>query len=110
MAFAAPGRADDRQPGGAGVLHQPGGGAATSPWRRTRPTCCAPSSAARHLLRLLKQAGWLGGVSFGGVSFGGSPQAREPAAPHLLSVRAGGIYLVPPVVEGEAYPGAGVLA
>jgi deferrochelatase/peroxidase EfeB len=58
-----------------------------------------------RLLRMLTQDGWLGGVSFGG-----SPQAPEPAAPHLLSVRAGGIYLVPPVVEGEAYPGAGILA
>ncbi|MFF5447164.1 Dyp-type peroxidase [Streptomyces sp. NPDC012888] len=55
-----------------------------------------------RLLRVLTQAGWLGGVNFGGRPGPDGPAGR------LLSVRAAGTYLVPPVQDGAPYPGAEV--
>ncbi|MEU0741505.1 hypothetical protein [Streptomyces sp. NPDC006134] len=55
-----------------------------------------------RLLRLLTQRGWLGGVNFGGQPGPDAPAGR------LLSVRAAGTYLVPPVQDGAPYPGAEV--
>lgn len=55
-----------------------------------------------RLLRVLTQRGWLGGVNFGG-----QPGQEGPAA-RLLTVRAAGTYLVPPVRETAPYPGAEV--
>lgn len=57
-----------------------------------------------RVLRVLTQRGWLGGVNFGG-----SPGPDGPAG-RLLSVRAGGTYLVPPVHPTAPYPGAEVFA
>ncbi|MFF5522560.1 hypothetical protein [Streptomyces coeruleorubidus] len=57
-----------------------------------------------RVLRVLTQRGWLGGVDFGG-----SPGPDGPAG-RLLSVRAGGTYLVPPVHPAAPYPGAEVFA
>jgi hypothetical protein len=53
---------------------------------------------------VLTQDGWLGKVDFGG-----DPAQQLPGMGVLLSVRAAGIYLVPPVVDSEDFPGAGVL-
>ncbi|WP_344422862.1 Dyp-type peroxidase [Streptomyces lavendulocolor] len=55
-----------------------------------------------RLLRVLTQRGWLGGVNFGGTAGPGAPADR------LLTVRAGGTYLAPPVRDAAPYPGAEV--
>jgi deferrochelatase/peroxidase EfeB len=54
-----------------------------------------------RLLRMLTQPTWLGGVNFGG-----GDNEQLPGMERLITVRAGGVFLVPPVVEGEAFPGA----
>jgi deferrochelatase/peroxidase EfeB len=54
-----------------------------------------------RLLRMLTQPTWLGGVNFGG-----GDNAQLPGMERLITVRAGGVFLVPPVVEKEAFPGA----
>jgi deferrochelatase/peroxidase EfeB len=56
-----------------------------------------------RLLRMLTAGGWLGGVTFGG------DEERLPELASLLSVYGAGIYLVPPVAAGEAFPGAAAL-
>ena len=56
-----------------------------------------------RLLRMLTAGGWLGGVTFGG------DEARLPELASLLSVYGAGIYFAPPVVAGEAFPGAAAL-
>jgi deferrochelatase/peroxidase EfeB len=53
-----------------------------------------------RLLRMLTAGGWLGGVNFGG------DQERRPELARLLTVYAAAVYLVPPVVAGESFPGA----
>lgn len=59
----------------------------------------------QRLSRLLTVGGWLGETNFGGT------QGRlQPALQKLLSVRAAGTYLVPPVRLGERFPGAGLFA
>ncbi|MFC9678500.1 Dyp-type peroxidase, partial [Streptomyces sp. NPDC056948] len=55
-----------------------------------------------RVLRALTQRGWLGGVNFGGQPGQDGPAGR------LLTVRAGGTYLVPPVRDTAPYPGAEV--
>ena len=52
---------------------------------------------------MLTAGGWLGGVTFGG------DEARLPELASLLRVYGAGIYFVPPVVAGEAFPGAAAL-
>ena len=56
-----------------------------------------------RLLKMLTAGGWLGGANFGG------DDDRHPELASLLSVFAAGVYFVPPVVEGEPFPGAGAL-
>ena len=56
-----------------------------------------------RLLRMLSKNGWLGQVNFGG-----DPARQPPAVHSMLTVRAAGVYLAPPVVDGEPYPGASI--
>ena len=60
-----------------------------------------------RLFRMLTQQGWLGRVNFGGHEPG---DLVDPGASgsQLLSVRAAAVYVVPPVVDGEPFPGAGI--
>jgi Dyp-type peroxidase family len=57
-----------------------------------------------RLRRMLTQDTWLGRVNFGG-----DPDHQLSGMDRLLTVRAAGIYLVPPIVEGESFPGASIL-
>lgn len=55
------------------------------------------------LFRVLVQQGWLGRVNFGGQ------ENNQPGAfASLLSARAAGIFLVPPVDDGERFPGESI--
>ena len=56
-----------------------------------------------RVLKMLTLGGWLGGTNFGGREEAGSELAS------LLSVFAAGVYFVPPVVDGEPFPGAAAL-
>jgi deferrochelatase/peroxidase EfeB len=56
-----------------------------------------------RLFFILKQPGWLGDANFGG------DEALLPSGGLLLlSVQAAGVFLCPPVVEGEVFPGQGL--
>lgn len=57
-----------------------------------------------RLRRMLTQDTWLGQTNFGG-----DPDDPVRGMDHLLTVRAAGIYLAPPAVEGEPFPGASIL-
>ena len=57
-----------------------------------------------RVIGMLTQDEWLGATNFGGPPDG--PQGLQ----NLLSVYAAAVYLVPPVVDGEPYPGARILA
>ncbi len=57
----------------------------------------------QRLIRILVQDGWLGRTNFGG-----DPDAQPPGLGSFLTVRAAGIYLVPPLVAGEAFPGSSI--
>jgi deferrochelatase/peroxidase EfeB len=57
----------------------------------------------QRLFRILTQEGWLGDVNFGG-----DPDSQPPGMEQLLRVFAAGIYVVPPRVEGESFPGASI--
>ncbi|KQZ57371.1 Dyp-type peroxidase domain-containing protein [Ensifer sp. Root558] len=48
-----------------------------------------------RLFFMLKTDTWLGGTNFGGA-----------AGPEVLHVVAGAVFACPPIIEGEAYPGA----
>ena len=56
-----------------------------------------------RLLKMLTAGGWLGGTNFGG------DEQAQPELASLLSVYGAGVYFVPPVVEGEPFPGAAAL-
>jgi len=56
-----------------------------------------------RLLKMLTAGGWLGGANFGG------DEGAHPELASLLSVYGAGIYFVPPIVDGEAFPGAAAL-
>lgn len=58
-----------------------------------------------RLTRMLRQPTWLGRTNFGG-----DPAAQPSGVDRLLTVRAGGIYVVPPSVAGEPFPGASLFA
>jgi deferrochelatase/peroxidase EfeB len=58
-----------------------------------------------RLFRMLTQDTWLGRTNFGG-----DPNHQLPGMDRLLTVRAAGVYLVPPVVDGEPFPGASIWA
>jgi hypothetical protein len=54
-----------------------------------------------RLIRILSQPDWLGDVNFGG-----DPKQQPPGMSRLLQVYAAGVYLVPPKIAGEPFPGA----
>lgn len=56
-----------------------------------------------RLLRMLTQQTWLGSTNFGG-----DPKNQLPGMDKFLSLRAAAIFLVPPVVEDELFPGASI--
>ncbi len=56
-----------------------------------------------RLIRMLRQPGWLGQTNFGG-----DPDQPLPGTDRLLTVRAAGVFLVPPLVDGEPFPGSGI--
>lgn len=59
----------------------------------------------RRLFFVLTTPGWLGSVNFGG------DEANPPAGmASLLTAHAAGVFLVPPVVPGEPFPGASVFS
>ncbi|MCO1656355.1 Dyp-type peroxidase [Pseudonocardia humida] len=58
-----------------------------------------------RVVRILRQPTWLGRTNFGG-----DPDVDPAAAAALLSVQAGGTYVVPPVDPVEPFPGAGIFA
>jgi deferrochelatase/peroxidase EfeB len=58
----------------------------------------------QRLFRILTQDTWLGQTNFGG-----DPATPLPGIDRFLTVRAGGVYLVPPVVDDELFPGSGIL-
>jgi len=58
-----------------------------------------------RLIRVLRQQDWLGDVNFGGER-----DRQLPGMDRLLAVRAAGIYLVPPLVPEETFPGAAIFA
>ncbi len=63
----------------------------------------------RRLFRILTTQNWLGNTNFGGPSKPPHPPGTGPPLPgmdRLLSVRAAGIYLVPPVSSIEKFPGS----
>jgi hypothetical protein len=53
---------------------------------------------------MLTQDGWLGRVDLGGDT-----ELPLPGMDSLLTVRATGTFLIPPVADNEAFPGAGIL-
>jgi hypothetical protein len=61
--------------------------------------------APERLMRMLTNNGWLGRVNFGG-----DPDDQPPGMASLLSVYAAGVFLVPPVADGEPFPGASVFS
>jgi Dyp-type peroxidase family len=56
-----------------------------------------------RILKMLTAGGWLGSTNFGG------DEDAHPELAGLLSVYGAGIYVVPPVVDGEPFPGAAAL-
>jgi deferrochelatase/peroxidase EfeB len=56
-----------------------------------------------RLYRILTNPNWLGNTNFGGNS-----DTSLPGMDKLLSVMAGGIYLVPPISRSEEYPGSSI--
>ena len=62
-----------------------------------------------RLFNMLTQPGWLGNTNFGGNPNSpedGVPEPPLPGMDRLLSVRAAGIYLVPPLSNTEKFPGS----
>jgi Dyp-type peroxidase family len=59
----------------------------------------------KRLFQILTTAGWLGSTNFGG-----DPHAPLPGMNSLLQARAGGIFVVPPTIPGEIFPGESALA
>ena len=57
-----------------------------------------------RLFRMLTQPGWLGRTNFGG-----DEEDPLPGMDRLLTVRAAGVYQVPPVIADEPFPGSSVL-
>ncbi|ARV43893.1 Dyp-type peroxidase [Bacillus inaquosorum] len=57
-----------------------------------------------RLFRILTQDGWLGKTNFGGDP--DNPLSEENK---LLTIRAAGIFLIPPIVEDEVFPGSRIL-
>jgi deferrochelatase/peroxidase EfeB len=77
---------------------------AAAPGFRAGLNFVAFQDTPQRLFRMLTADGWLGTVNFGG-----DPTSQPPGADRLLTVRAGATFLVPPVSEGEPFPGAWIL-
>jgi deferrochelatase/peroxidase EfeB len=58
----------------------------------------------KRIMGILSQRSWMQEVNFGGDA-----STVPPGAPELLKVQAAGIYLVPPVIETEQFPGQNIL-
>lgn len=54
----------------------------------------------RRVFKMLTLEGWLGSTNFGGL--------KDSIEDPLLDVLAAGVFLCPPVVEGERYPGQSI--
>lgn len=75
----------------------------STPGFRTGLNFVSFQDTPERLFRMLTQESWLGETNFGG-----DPQNQLPGMDSLLSVHTAGIFLVPPVVEGELFPGASI--
>jgi deferrochelatase/peroxidase EfeB len=76
----------------------------TAPGFRTGLNFVSFQDTPRRLHRILTTPGWLGKTNFGG-----DPEKPFPGMDQLISVRAAGVYLVPPVKDGEPFPGSSIL-
>ena len=56
-----------------------------------------------RLFGMLKTPGWLGDANFGGAV-----ELLPGGRLSLLTVEAAGVFVCPPVVDGEAFPGQGI--
>lgn len=79
--------------------------APTAPGFRAGLNFVSFQDTSERVIRVLRQQRWLGDVSFGGDAAN-----QPPGIDRLLTVRAAGIYLVPPLVPDEAFPGARIFA
>ena len=77
----------------------------TSPGIRVGLNFVSFQDSPERLTRLLTQPGWLGGINFGG-----DPQSQPAGMKDLLTVRAAGMYVVPPRDDTESFPGAGIFS
>lgn len=75
----------------------------SAPGFRTGLNFVSFQDTPERLLRMLTQQTWLGGTNFGG-----DPKNQLPGMDRFLSLRAAAIFLVPPVVEDELFPGASI--
>ncbi|NMG07371.1 Dyp-type peroxidase domain-containing protein [Brasilonema sp. UFV-L1] len=75
----------------------------SAPGFRTGLNFVSFQDTPERLLRMLTQETWLGSTNFGG-----DPKNQLTDMDRFLSIRAAAIFLVPPVVEGELFPGAGI--
>lgn len=75
----------------------------STPGFRTGLNFVSFQDTPERLFRILKQDKWLGRTNFGG-----DPDNLLPGMDRFLTVRAGGIFLVPAVVEGELFPGSSI--
>jgi deferrochelatase/peroxidase EfeB len=57
----------------------------------------------RRIMGILSMRSWMQEVNFGGDS-----SSLPPGAPELLRVQAAGLYLAPPVIETEQFPGQNI--
>lgn len=77
--------------------------AESTPGFRTGLNFVSFQDTPERLRRILAQDGWLGGINFGG-----DLDNQLPGMDRLLTVRSAGVFLVPPVVEGEVFPGSNI--
>jgi deferrochelatase/peroxidase EfeB len=75
----------------------------TTPGFRTGLNFVSFQDTPERLRRMLTQDGWLGRTNFGGDLDNPLPDMNR-----LLTVRSAGVFLVPPVVEEEVFPGASI--
>jgi deferrochelatase/peroxidase EfeB len=76
-----------------------------APGFRTGLNFASFQDTPERLFRMLTQSTWLGGTNFGSYENDKNPL---PGMDWFLSVRAAAIFLVPPVVEGELFPGSSI--
>lgn len=75
----------------------------SAPGFRTGLNFVSFQDTPERLLRMLTSETWLGDTNFGG-----DPKNQLPGMDKFLSLRAAAIFLVPPVVEDELFPGASI--